>query len=188
MPPRRKKFQVPRKTTSSEGPPRQVTPPPGPSKPTPNRAASRPLTAEQQAAVDAPLNAPLAIVAGAGSGKTETLTRRVARAVAEGGLLERAFDGDEASKVEVRPCCSGDDGTPGDVWLGLDAAGSGAVLSGSVDRVFAAWSPEAAADESSTRGVRGGLDAVGCIRVHQAPLDAARYAAGKRRAAYGEGD
>ena len=85
MPPRRKKFQVPRKTTSSEAPPRQVvTPPPGPSKPTPNRAASRPLTAEQQAAVDAPLNAPLAIVAGAGSGKTETLTRRVARAVAEG--------------------------------------------------------------------------------------------------------
>ena len=55
MPPRRKKFQVPRKTTSSEGPPKQVvTPPPGPSKPTPNRAASRPLTAEQQAAVDAP--------------------------------------------------------------------------------------------------------------------------------------
>ena len=44
--------------------------------------ADGPLTAEQQAAVDAPLNAPLAIVAGAGSGKTETLTRRVARAVA----------------------------------------------------------------------------------------------------------
>ena len=85
MPPRRKKFQVPRKTTSSEGPPKQVvTPPPAPPKTTPNRAASRPLTAEQQAAVDAPLNAPLAIVAGAGSGKTETLTRRVARAVAEG--------------------------------------------------------------------------------------------------------
>ena len=83
MPPRRKKFQVPRKTTSSEAPPKQVvTPPPAP--PKPNRAASRPLTAEQQAAVDAPLNAPLAIVAGAGSGKTETLTRRVARAVAAG--------------------------------------------------------------------------------------------------------
>ena len=93
MPPRRKKFQVPRKTTSSEGPPKRVVTPPAPPgrprsagapAPTPNRAASRPLTAEQQAAVDAPLNAPLAIVAGAGSGKTETLTRRVARAVAEG--------------------------------------------------------------------------------------------------------
>ena len=85
MPPRRKKFQVPRKTTSSEGPPKQVvTPPPAPPKTTPNRAASRPLTAEQQAAVDAPLSEPLAIVAGAGSGKTETLTRRVARAVADG--------------------------------------------------------------------------------------------------------
>ena len=94
MPPRRKKFQVPRKTTSSEGPPRRVVTPPAPlpnqrrsagaQAPTPNRAASRPLTAEQQAAVDAPLHAPLAIVAGAGSGKTETLTRRVARAVAEG--------------------------------------------------------------------------------------------------------
>ena len=62
MPPRRKKFQVPRKTTSSEGPSsRIITPPPAPPKTT-NRAASRPLTAEQQAAVDAPLNAPLAIV------------------------------------------------------------------------------------------------------------------------------
>lgn len=86
MPPRRKKFQVPRKTssTSSAAPPRVVTPPPPKPAPTEDRAASRPLTAEQRAAVDAPLNEPLAIVAGAGSGKTETLTRRVARAVKEG--------------------------------------------------------------------------------------------------------
>ena len=46
----------------------------------------RPLTGEQQSAVDADMDSPLAVVAGAGSGKTETLTRRVARAVLECGV------------------------------------------------------------------------------------------------------
>ncbi|KAH8095098.1 ATP-dependent DNA helicase [Aureococcus anophagefferens] len=66
----------------------------------------RALTEEQQAAVDYRFDAPLAIVAGAGSGKTETLTRRVARAISSGarpeGVLVLTFSNKAARELRGR--------------------------------------------------------------------------------------
>ena len=69
--------------------------------------SDRALTEEQRSAVEHSFDAPLMIVAGAGSGKTETLTRRVARVISSGagapeGVLVLTFSNKAARELRAR--------------------------------------------------------------------------------------